>query len=113
MRVAIFSSGSALAQHLLFAHTEAGDLTRYIDRYFDTTVGPKTETGSYRQIAAALGLLASEVLLISDIVNELDAAKDAGIQTLLCIRPGNQPQALAEQYQSIESFAELGGNFLT
>ena len=113
LRVAIFSSGSALAQQLLFAHTEGGDLTRYIDRYFDTTVGPKTETGSYRQIAAALGLLASEVLFISDIVNELDAANDAGMQTLLCIRPGNQPQALAEQYQSIESFAELGGDFLT
>jgi len=111
LRVAIFSSGSALAQQLLFAHTEAGDLTRYIDRYFDTTVGPKTEPGSYRQIAAALGLLASEVLFISDVVNELDAANDAGMQTVLCIRPGNQPQALAERYQSIESFTELGGDF--
>ena len=113
LRVAIFSSGSALAQQLLFAHTEAGDLTRYIDRYFDTAIGPKTETGSYRQIAAALDLPASEVFFISDVVNELDAANDAGMQTALCIRPGNQPQALAEQYQSIESFAELGGDFLT
>ena len=111
LRIAIFSSGSALAQQLLFAHTEAGDLTRYIDRYFDTTVGPKTETGSYRQIAAALGLLASEVLFISDVVNELDAANDVGMQTVLCIRPGNQPQALAERYQIIESFIELGGDF--
>ena len=113
LRVAIFSSGSALAQQLLFAHTEVGDLTRYIDRYLDTTVGPKTETGSYRLIAAALGLLASEVLFISDVVNELDAANDAGMQTVLCIRTGNQPQALAERYQSIESFAEFGGDFLT
>ena len=111
LRIAIFSSGSALAQQLLFAHTEAGDLTRYIDRYFDTTVGAKTETGSYRQIAAALGLLVSEVLFISDVVNELDAANDAGMQTVLCIRPGNQPQALAERYLSIESFIELGGDF--
>jgi enolase-phosphatase E1 len=107
LRVAIFSSGSALAQQLLFKHTKAGDLARYIDCYFDTTVGPKTEAGSYRQIAVALGLLTGEVLFISDVVNELDAANDAGMHTLLCIRPGNQPQALAERYQTIESFAEL------
>jgi enolase-phosphatase E1 len=113
LRLAIFSSGSALAQQLLFAHTEAGDLTKYIDRYFDTTVGPKTEAGSYRQIAAALGLQASEVFFISDVVNELAAADDAGMQTFLCIRLGNQPQDLAERYHSIESFAELGGDFLT
>ncbi len=108
LRIAIFSSGSALAQQLLFAHTEEGDLTRYIHRYFDTTLGPKTESGSYRQIAAALGLLASEVLFISDVVTELAAAKAAGMQTLLSIRPGNHPQALAERYQSIKSFSELG-----
>jgi enolase-phosphatase E1 len=113
LRVAIFSSGSALAQHLLFAHTEAGDLTRYINRYFDTTVGPKTEPGSYRQIAAELDLPAGEVLFISDVVNELDAANDAGMRTVLSIRPGNQPQALTERYQSIESFAELGVDSLT
>ncbi len=110
LTVAIFSSGSALAQQLLFAHTGAGDLTRYIDRYFDTTVGPKTEAVSYREIAVVLGLLASEVLFISDVVNELDAANDAGMQTLLCIRPGNQPQTLADKYRSIESFAEAGGD---
>jgi enolase-phosphatase E1 len=107
LKIAIFSSGSALAQQLLFTYTEAGDLSRYIDRYFDTTIGPKTEAGSYRQIAATLGLQASELLFISDVVSELAAAKDAGMQTLLCIRPGNQPQTLAERYQSIESFAEL------
>jgi enolase-phosphatase E1 len=109
LRVAIFSSGSALAQQLLFAHTQEGDLTKYIDRYFDTTLGPKTEAGSYQQIAAALGLLPNEMLFISDVVNELAAANDAGMQTLLCIRSGNQPQALAERYQSIETFDQLGG----
>ena len=109
LRIAIFSSGSALAQQLLFAHTQAGDLTKYIDRYFDTTLGPKTEAGSYRQIAAGLSLLPSETLFISDVVNELAAANDAGMQTLLCIRPDNQPQALAKRYQSIETFDQLVG----
>jgi enolase-phosphatase E1 len=107
LRIAIFSSGSALAQQLLFAHTQAGDLTKYIDRYFDTTLGPKTEAGSYRQIAAALGLLPNEMLFISDVVNELAAANDAGMPTLLCIRSDNQLQALAERYQSIETFDQL------
>ena len=75
LKISIFSSGSALAQQLLFAHTDAGDLTRFIDNYFDTTLGPKMEIESYRRIAAALSLPAREVLFISDVVGELDARK--------------------------------------
>lgn len=109
LKIGIFSSGSALAQKLLFAHTEAGDLTGLISDYFDTTVGSKTDVESYRHIAAALGLKASEVLFISDVVDELAAASGAGMQTILCVRPGNHPQPLAEQYQNIQSFAEIPG----
>jgi enolase-phosphatase E1 len=104
LKISIFSSGSALAQQLLFAHTEAGDLTGFISNYFDTTVGPKTEVQSYRRIAAALGLTANAVLFISDVAAELDAASAAGMQTLLCVRPGNQPQSLADRFQIIQSF---------
>ena len=107
LKISIFSSGSALAQQLLFAHTEAGDLTGFISNYFDTTVGSKTEAESYRQIALALELAASEVLFISDVVVELAAASDAGMQTLLCVRPGNHPQSLADRYQIIQSFDEI------
>jgi enolase-phosphatase E1 len=107
LRISIFSSGSALAQKLLFAHTETGDLTGFISNYFDTTVGSKTEVQSYRQIAAALDLDASEVLFISDVVAELAAASGAGMQTLLCVRPGNQPQSFAARYQIIQSFDEI------
>src|SRR6266550_1383915 len=89
--VNIFSSGSVLAQKLLFAHTEAGDLTQFISKYFDTGVGSKTDVQSYRQIAAALELAATEVLFISDVVAELAAASGAGMQTRLCVRPGNHP----------------------
>jgi len=106
LKISIFSSGSALAQKLLFAHTHAGDLTGFISNYFDTTIGSKTEVQSYRQIAAALDLTASEVLFISDIVGELDAASAAGMQTLLCVRPGNHPQSLADRYQIIQTFDE-------
>jgi len=102
----IFSSGSVLAQQLLFAHTDAGDLTRYIDQYFDTSVGKKIDPQSYLAIAANLSFDRSQILFLSDVVAELDAAKAAGIQTRLCIRPGNPPQP-ASQYQSIASFADI------
>ena len=109
LKISIFSSGSALAQKLLFAHTEAGDLTGFIRDYFDTTVGSKTDVESYRKIAAALGLKATEVLFISDVVDELAAASGAGMQTILSVRPGNHPEPCAERYQKIRSFAEIPG----
>ena len=83
LTIGIFSSGSVLAQKLLFAHTEAGDLTPLVSNYFDTTTGPKTDPESYRSIAAALELPAHEVLFLSDMVRELNAATEAGMQTAL------------------------------
>jgi len=91
----IFSSGSVLAQKLLFAHTTAGDLTRHISHYFDTTTGSKTDIQSYQKIARVLHQLPSEVVFISDVTTELDAAKSADMQTLLCVRPGNRPQPVS------------------
>ena len=107
LNVSIFSSGSVLAQQLLFAHTEAGDLTPFINHYFDTTIGKKGETESYRRIAETLSLPASEMLFVSDVVTELAAARDAGMTVVLSLRPGNQPQNSADQYPTIESFDEL------
>lgn len=104
LRISIFSSGSVLAQQLLFAHTEVGDLTRFIDSYFDTKVGKKGEAESYRKIAAALDLQTQNILFISDIAAELDAANEAGMKTVMSIRPGNEPQP---QYRSIRSFEEI------
>ena len=102
----IFSSGSVLAQQLLFAHTDAGDLTRYIDQYFDTSVGKKIDPQSFLAIAANLSFDPSQILFVSDVLAELDAAKAAGIQTRLCIRPGNPPQP-ASHYQSIAGFTDI------
>jgi enolase-phosphatase E1 len=107
LSISIFSSGSAMAQQLLFAHTEAGDLTSFISNYFDTTVGKKGEAISYRRIADTIGLPPQEVLFVSDIVTELAAARAAGMRTVLAIRPGNQPQEHAEQYEAVKSFDEL------
>ncbi|MEO8090103.1 MAG: acireductone synthase [Gemmatimonadales bacterium] len=104
--LAIFSSGSVQAQRSLFSNTAAGDLTRFIGNYFDTTTGPKTEPGSYARIAAALGRSPSEVLFLSDITAELDAALAADMQTALCVRtPGAPPSAVA--HRVIRAFDQL------
>ena len=105
LKIGIFSSGSVLAQQLLFAHTEVGDLTPFIDSYFDTNVGKKGDAESYRQIAKALGLDPKEILFISDVTAELDAANQAGMKTLLCIRPGNSEQP--QLYPSIRTFDSI------
>ena len=105
--VNIFSSGSVLAQKLLFAHTDAGDLTKFIDRYFDTGVGKKNNSESYQTIAKALSIPAAEILFVSDVIIELNAAAEAGMRTALCLRPGNAPQELPSQHDSIHSFDEI------
>ena len=88
--IAIFSSGSVQAQRSLFGNSVAGDLTRFIRAYFDTTTGPKGEPESYARIAAALERSPSDVLFVSDIGAELDAARNAGMRTALCVRgPGS------------------------
>ena len=85
--IAIFSSGSVPSQRHLFANTTAGDLTSFLRGYFDTTTGPKTAHESYARIAAALERSPSDMLFLSDVSAELDAAQAAGMRTALCARP--------------------------
>ncbi len=90
-QIGIFSSGSVLAQQLLFRHSAAGDLTRFLQWYFDTAVGTKTDSESYRRIADAMTIPAGAILFVSDVTGELDAARRAGMHTALSVRPGNKP----------------------
>jgi len=106
-RICIYSSGSVLAQKLLFSHTAAGDLTPLINGYFDTTIGAKKEAASYRRIAAHFQLLPEEITFVSDVTAELDAARSAGMQGVLSVRPGNHPQPPSAAYKIIHTFAEL------
>lgn len=99
IRLCIYSSGSIEAQKLIFAHSEAGDLTGYLSGYFDTTTGPKREAGSYAAIAAALKLDPADILFISDVAAETDAAKAAGLGALLIDRDTGQGD--------LASFAEV------
>ncbi len=84
----IYSSGSVAAQKLIFGHSIAGDLTPFLSGYFDTTTGPKREAESYMQIAAATGCKPSEILFVSDMQAEVDAARTAGLGALLIDRSG-------------------------
>jgi enolase-phosphatase E1 len=105
--ICIYSSGSILAQQLLFSTTRYGDLTRFLKGYFDTTTGPKTDPSSYAAIASTFRLpSSSEILFISDVTRELDAASAAGFEVLLSLRPGNHPQP-QNAYPSISSFSEI------
>jgi enolase-phosphatase E1 len=103
----IFSSGSVLAQKLLFRHSVAGDLTPFLRWHFDTSTGTKTDPESYRRIASTLAASPSRIVFVSDVVRELDAAHAAGLQTVLCLRPGNTPLADGQGYSTIHSFDEL------
>ncbi|WP_409161389.1 acireductone synthase [Pectobacterium sp. B2J-2] len=86
IRLYVYSSGSVEAQQLLFGYSNAGDLRPLFSDYFDTRVGMKRETGSYRTIAQAIGLPAEQLLFLSDIRQELDAAEEAGWHTCQLIR---------------------------
>lgn len=87
----VYSSGSIQAQKLFFKYSEAGDLTPLFQDYFDTTTGLKQEADSYRKIAAAIGLPAQELLFLSDIEAELNAARQAGFQTGWLVREKDSP----------------------
>lgn len=104
--VAIYSSGSVLAQQLLFGASTHGDLRPLIDAYFDTAVGPKTSPDSYRRIADALGCSPAALLFISDTRAEIDAAQAAGCTTLLCTRtPADQTEGPGPQ--TISTFSSI------
>jgi enolase-phosphatase E1 len=89
--VRVYSSGSVQAQQLFFGHTICGDLLPLLAAHYDTAVGPKKDPASYGRIVEAFGRPAKGILLASDQEAELDAARAAGMRTVLCQRPGNPP----------------------
>ncbi|MEI6336479.1 MAG: acireductone synthase [Methylococcaceae bacterium] len=99
----IYSSGSVHAQKLLFTHTEYGDLTPLFSGYFDTRIGGKKDQESYQKIAQQIGIPANQLLFLSDIKEELDAAKAAGFKTLWLTRDSTpDPQAEHTQISSFD-----------
>jgi enolase-phosphatase E1 len=105
--VGIFSSGSVLAQQLLFRHSSYGDLTQFVRSYFDTHIGTKADPDSYRRIAQQLDLSARAILFLSDVTRELDAACQAGMDVCLVTRPGNLAPSEPHRYREIPTFDVL------
>ena len=103
----VYSSGSVTAQKVLFAHTFAGDLTPLFSGYFDTTTGPKREAASYAEIAAETGFHPGEMLFLSDIEEELDAARAAGLQTARLLRPADTPPGSTTSHAAYLDFNAL------
>ena len=104
----IYSSGSVKAQKLLFSYSIFGDITSKLSGYFDTTTGPKKVKESYLQIVDALQKNANEVLFLSDHVEELQAADEAGLQTAELRR---DQQAASERYPSFSNFDQVSDYF--
>lgn len=90
-RIYVYSSGSVPSQKLFFSHTAEGNMTAVFSGYFDTETGGKREAESYRRIAAAMDEKPADIIFLSDIVEELDAAREAGMHTVLLDRLGDYP----------------------
>jgi enolase-phosphatase E1 len=106
VRMYIYSSGSVPAQKLLFGHSVAGDLLPLFSGFYDTTIGGKREASSYERIVRELSVAPNDVIFFSDNIAELDAAREAGLQTVQLARPedGTVP---ATAHTSVESFVEI------
>jgi enolase-phosphatase E1 len=105
LKLYIYSSGSVRAQRLIYGHTVVGDLTPLLSGYFDTHIGHKREVGSYRRIAEAIGTPPERILFLSDVREELDAAREAGWQTTWLVREGMP--GLAAAHRRVTRFDQI------
>jgi enolase-phosphatase E1 len=106
----VYSSGSVYAQKLLFAHSGDGDLTPLFAGYFDTTIGMKRDAASYARIVQAIARPASQILFLSDIKEELDAAAGSGMHTGWLVREGALPTGSA--HFPARNFDDIHAHFL-
>ncbi len=104
LQLYVYSSGSVEAQKLIFGYSEAGDLTKLFSGYFDTRIGNKRDANSYKEIIAEIGVNADEILFLSDIEEELDAAKQTGINTLQLVR---EDSGVSTKHPFVRDFDEI------
>ncbi|CAM4545060.1 enolase-phosphatase E1 [Lepidochelys kempii] len=109
MKVYIYSSGSVEAQKLLFGYSTEGDILELFDGHFDTKIGHKVESESYRRIASSIGCSTNNVLFLTDVTREANAAEEADMHVAVVLRPGNAGLTDDEKsyYSLITSFNEL------
>ncbi|KAF7252871.1 Enolase-phosphatase E1 [Varanus komodoensis] len=109
MKVYIYSSGSVEAQKLLFGNSTEGDISELFDGHFDTKIGAKVDSESYQRIAASIGCSTNNMLFLTDVAREADAAEEADVHVAIVVRPGNAGLTDDEKsyYRLITSFDEL------
>ncbi len=105
IKLYVYSSGSVYAQKLLFGHTEYGDLNSLFSGNFDTQIGAKMETSSYQSIVKQLDVPAEQILFLSDIEKELDAARSAGMKTCWLVRDADIDEDAS--HAQVESFDKI------
>ncbi|WP_029520994.1 acireductone synthase [Persephonella sp. IF05-L8] len=103
----IYSSGSVQAQKLFFSHTDKGNILNWFSGHFDTKIGNKKETQSYRKIAQEIGLKPEEILFLSDNPDEIKAAAQAGMKVYRLVRPQDTEYIENFEYPQIKSFDEV------
>ncbi|XP_012528012.1 enolase-phosphatase E1 [Monomorium pharaonis] len=108
-KIYVYSSGSVEAQKLLFGHSVHGDLLKHFSGFFDTEVGAKQESDSYKNILSKINEKASDVIFLTDVVKEATAARKAGLSTIIVVREGNAALSDEEKatYTTIKSFSDL------
>ena len=102
--LAVYSSGSVQAQKLIFGYSEEGDLTPLFSNFFDTKMGGKKEVRSYENIAGELNLQPDEILFLSDVPEELKAAREAGFEVIQLVRPGTKP---SKHFDNVDDFSQI------
>jgi enolase-phosphatase E1 len=103
LKLGVFSSGSIAAQRLLFGYSATGDLNRYFESNFDTTTGSKRDVETYKKIAKKVNFKPSQILFLSDVTEELEAAQKAGFKTIQLVREGT----VASWSETVEDFHEI------
>ena len=107
IKLYVYSSGSVAAQKLLFGYSDFGDLTPLFDGYFDTGMGAKRDSSSYRRIADEISIDADQILFLSDSAEELDAAEEAGMQTVRLVR--DSKDTADSRHPVCHDFSEIRG----
>lgn len=109
LKVFIYSSGSVEAQKLLFEHSVEGDVLDLFDGHFDTNIGAKVDSKSYKNIAERIGCDSEEITFLTDVTREAKAAEEAGVNVVVVVRPGNLEltEEEREHYHLIHSFGQL------
>ncbi len=110
LKLYVYSSGSVAAQKLLFGHSVDGDITGLFSGFFDTNVGHKREAESYDRLCIGINVPPAEVLFLSDIEAELDAASAAGLRTCQLVRPQDGTIASA-RHRTVPDFPGVTAEF--